>query len=57
MPGGTKPPEHARKAEGFKDGQKKSGGAGSERHAGPSRASKPQPKTGTGSELQRRKQP
>jgi hypothetical protein len=57
MAGGTKPAPHTRKAERFKDGQKKSGGLGSERHAGPSRVSKPKPKIGTGAELQRRKQP
>jgi hypothetical protein len=57
MAGGTKPPEHSRRAERFKDGQKKGGGAGSKRHAGPKRASKTPPKAGTGAERQQRKQP
>jgi hypothetical protein len=55
--GGTKPPEHSRRAERFKDGQKKGGGAGSKRHAGPKRASKTPPKVGRGAERQQRKQP
>jgi hypothetical protein len=40
----TKPAPGTRKAEKFKDGQKKSGGARTPRHAGPGRASKTAPK-------------
>ena len=36
----TKPAPGIRKAEKFKDGQKKAGGAKAQRHAGPGRASK-----------------
>jgi hypothetical protein len=40
----TKPAPGTRKAEKFKDGQKKSGGAKALRHAGPGRASKTRPR-------------
>jgi hypothetical protein len=39
----TKPAPGTRRAEKFKDGQKKSGGANAPRHAGPGRASKTRP--------------
>ena len=39
----TKPAPGTRKAEKFKDGQKKAGGAKAQRHAGPGRASKTPP--------------
>jgi hypothetical protein len=42
----TKPPPGTRKAEKFKDGQKKSGGAKALRLAGPGRASKTRPRRG-----------
>jgi hypothetical protein len=45
MAGGTKPGPGTRKAEGFKDGLKKSGGIGKQKHAGPKRASKTAAKT------------
>ena len=44
MAGGSKPPTHSRRAEAFKDGQKKGGGANATRHAGPGRASKQRPR-------------
>jgi hypothetical protein len=44
MAGGTKPQPGTRKAEAFKDGLKKSGGIGRQKHAGPKRASKTQKK-------------
>jgi hypothetical protein len=40
----SKPAPGTRKAEKFKDGQKKSGGAKAPRHAGPGRASKTRPR-------------
>src|SRR3954471_9366594 len=40
----TKPAPSTRRAEKFKDGQKKSGGVRTPRHAGPGRASKTAPK-------------
>jgi hypothetical protein len=43
MAGGTKPARGTRKAEGYKDGLKKSGGIGRQKHAGPKRASKTPP--------------
>jgi hypothetical protein len=57
MAGGTKPAPHARKANKYKDGAKKSGGIGTTKHAGPKRASKPPPQGTKGSQLQRRLQP
>jgi hypothetical protein len=57
MTGGTKPLAGTKKAEKFKDGLKKAGGAKTQRQAGPGRASK-SPSTGIkGSQLQRRLQP
>jgi hypothetical protein len=57
MAGGTKPSPRTRKAAKFQDGAKKSGGLGTTEHAGPKRASKPQPRGIKGSQLQRRLQP
>jgi hypothetical protein len=57
MRGGTKPAAHSRKAEGFKDGQKKSGGVNTARHAGPGRPSKSRPTGVRGAQLQKRAQP
>jgi hypothetical protein len=57
MAGGTKPPVGARKAEKFKDGQKKSGGTNIQRHAGPGRGSKTRPTGVKGRQLQKRLQP
>jgi hypothetical protein len=57
MAGGTKPARHARKAEAFKDGLKKSGSVGRTKHAGPKRASKTRPGGSKGSQPQRRIQP
>jgi hypothetical protein len=48
MSGGTKPRLHSRKAEGFKDGQKKGGGVNAARHAGPGRASMPRTRSAKG---------
>jgi hypothetical protein len=56
MRGGTKPPADTRRAQGFKDGQNKSGGIGAKRHAGPGRASKPRPTGVKGRQLQKRTQ-
>jgi hypothetical protein len=57
MAGGTKPPVGTRKAERFKDGLKKSGGARTQRHAGPGRPSKTRPTGRSGAQLQKRAQP
>jgi hypothetical protein len=57
MAGGTKPPVGTRKAERFKDGLKKSGGARMQRHAGPGRPSKTRPTGVRGAQLQKRAQP
>jgi len=57
MADGTKPRVGTRKAERFKDGLKKSGGAKSQRHAGRGRASKTPPTGTRGSQLQKRLQP
>lgn len=43
MAGGTKPSPGTRKAEAYKDGAKKGGGPGKQKHAGPKRASKTPP--------------
>jgi hypothetical protein len=43
MAGGTKPARGTRKAEKYKDGLKKGGGVGAQKHAGPKRASKTPP--------------
>jgi hypothetical protein len=56
MPGGSKPAPHTRRAEGYKDGQKNSGGIGAKRHAGPGRANKPRPTGVKGRQLQKRTQ-
>ena len=57
MAGGTKPRVGARKAEKFKDGLKKSGGANTQGHAGPGRTSKTRPTGPKGSQLQTRLRP
>jgi len=57
MAGGSKPRVATRKAEKFKDGLRKSGGARTQRHAGPGRASKTRPTGTRGSQLQKRLQP
>jgi hypothetical protein len=57
MAGGTKPRVGARKAEEYKDGLKKSGGAKTQRHAVPGRTSKTPPSGVKGSQLQKRLQP
>ena len=54
MKGGTKPLPGTRRAEKFKDGAKKSGGANTTRHAGPKSASKTAPTGTTGAQLERR---
>jgi hypothetical protein len=57
MAGGTKPQVGTKRAERFKDGLKKSGGAKTQRHAGPGRASKTRPSGLKGAQLQKRMQP
>jgi hypothetical protein len=55
--GGTKPLPGSKRAERFQDGEKKSGGLRTPRHAGPGRASKTRPTGTKGAQLQRRAQP